>query len=500
MHEIFISYRRDDTKNWAGPLYRDLRAQFGADSVFMDTGPGRIPWGADWQKALAAALDRCDVLLALIGPVWARCERSDGRRRLHVADDWVRREIATALRRGVLVLPVVFEGGAPPRAADLPEELVALGFANCQCNLRPITSGPDWDDDVGRLVGELIRHPGLKALHERQTAPTGLRRLEALIAGNMAVRDAVVHSQDEISRTDREIGELKLLKDVHDALHTIEHECLVPLRTDTSDEMALQAQLNFAVPASIIRAAERTHGPAFPLLGVLAKRLDVADAKFAAAVDSAGDTLRHAVIDELETMTSRYPDQIQDLIATATTRLHLDALVELMATVRQALPDSAARDAELGPLLDAIAELNLLRGRLARLVLEHGWMQSLDMTLRYVCNGLEREHRGPSSGRLEEVAQEWQQIEWQRAQLVAPFSQELQDAKVENLAAPESRIRTALAGGDADAAMKLVRMYFHTVGTVFWALDASLKAFCADLDAKSKQLKTVLSQTETRHE
>ncbi|HJV95576.1 MAG TPA: toll/interleukin-1 receptor domain-containing protein [Albitalea sp.] len=501
MYEIFISYRRDDTKNWAGPLFRDLQANFGDDAVFMDTFPGRIPWGADWQKRLAAALDGCDVLLALIGPHWATCTRSDGRRRLDVDDDWVRREIATALRRGILVLPVVFEGAEPPGQVRLPQELVELGFATWQRNARPITSGPEWKDDIKELVDELVKRPVLKALHDLATATKGIHRLKELIADDRAVHDAVVHSQDAIRSADREIGELKLLKDVHDALHTVEHECLLPLKTDSSNELMFQAQLNFVAPASVARAAARTHGQAFPLLGVLAKRLDFAEAKFADAMSRSDDrAARLAVIEELETMTSRYPDQLQDQIGTTTKRLQLDDLVKLMTTVRKALPGNTARDAELAPLLDAIDELCRMRDRLTRLVREHGCLQSLDMTLRYVCDGLEHARPAPSSKKLEEIVQEWEAIEGQRLELQAPFSQELQDARVDILAMPESRIRAAIKAGDADGGIKLMRMYFQAVGTVFWALDASLKRFCADLDVKSKQMKTVLSQTEVRHE
>src|SRR5512139_3762566 len=46
MHEIFISYRRIDTEESGGHLYDNLRDSFGKDSVFMDTRPGSIAWGA----------------------------------------------------------------------------------------------------------------------------------------------------------------------------------------------------------------------------------------------------------------------------------------------------------------------------------------------------------------------------------------------------------------------------------------------------------------------
>jgi hypothetical protein len=106
MSGIFISYRRKDTLPWAGRLFDGLSRCFGKGQVFMDISGG-IPRGANFEKVLTEALAGCDALLALIGPEWLSCKRSDGRRRLEVPDDWVRNEIATGLRRGIPVVPVL---------------------------------------------------------------------------------------------------------------------------------------------------------------------------------------------------------------------------------------------------------------------------------------------------------------------------------------------------------------------------------------------------------
>src|SRR6516225_4100962 len=86
MREIFISYRRVDTEASGGHLHADLGRLFGSNSVFMDTRPGGIPWGANWEKWLKDALEGCEALIVLIGPHWATCERSPGLRRLDVPD------------------------------------------------------------------------------------------------------------------------------------------------------------------------------------------------------------------------------------------------------------------------------------------------------------------------------------------------------------------------------------------------------------------------------
>ena len=59
--------------------------------------------GADIVKRLESTVNSCDVLLALMGKRWAG-EDSAGRARIHDPQDWVRVEIAAAIRRGVRVI------------------------------------------------------------------------------------------------------------------------------------------------------------------------------------------------------------------------------------------------------------------------------------------------------------------------------------------------------------------------------------------------------------
>jgi hypothetical protein len=49
----------------------------GANNLFMDVDSLRP--GEDWVDAVEAAVVRCDVLLAIIGPTWAVAKDSEGR-------------------------------------------------------------------------------------------------------------------------------------------------------------------------------------------------------------------------------------------------------------------------------------------------------------------------------------------------------------------------------------------------------------------------------------
>lgn len=122
--KVFISYRRDDCAGHAGRLCEHLERAFGADHVFRDVED--IAVGDDFVATLHTQVDQCQVLLALIGPRWLTVADAQGRRRLDNAQDWVRREIARGLERGIRVVPVLLQGAKLPDPAELPDELAPL--------------------------------------------------------------------------------------------------------------------------------------------------------------------------------------------------------------------------------------------------------------------------------------------------------------------------------------------------------------------------------------
>jgi len=104
MPELFLSYRRADTAGYAGRLSTVLRKQFGEDQVFQDIET--IAPGSDFRAAIETAIGKSQVLLVLIGNTWlTECDKQ-GQRRLSDPADFVRLEIAIALRRGLKVAGV----------------------------------------------------------------------------------------------------------------------------------------------------------------------------------------------------------------------------------------------------------------------------------------------------------------------------------------------------------------------------------------------------------
>ncbi len=143
--QIFISYRREESRWSARILYDRLSARFDRKQIFMDIDA--IALGDDFVKAIEKTVGECDVLIAVIGAHWLTSTDEQNGRRLDNPEDFVRREIATALKRDIRVIPVLVDGALMPRSSELPDDLKPLVRRNA---LRVSDTG--FDDDCRRLV------------------------------------------------------------------------------------------------------------------------------------------------------------------------------------------------------------------------------------------------------------------------------------------------------------------------------------------------------------
>jgi hypothetical protein len=121
--KVFVNYRRDDARDMAARIRDRLAATFGDANVFMDVDD--LLAGQRFDKELEKALDQTDVFLAVIGPRWLEllAERQASGER-----DYVREEIAGALQRGIVVIPVLIERTPLTRAEALPEDIRDLAL------------------------------------------------------------------------------------------------------------------------------------------------------------------------------------------------------------------------------------------------------------------------------------------------------------------------------------------------------------------------------------
>src|SRR5262245_39828186 len=100
--KIFVNYRRDDERSTAARIRDRLAATFGDANIFLDVDD--LLAGQRFDTELEKALGQTDVFLAVIGPRWLQLldEREASGER-----DYVREEIAGALQRGIVIIPVL---------------------------------------------------------------------------------------------------------------------------------------------------------------------------------------------------------------------------------------------------------------------------------------------------------------------------------------------------------------------------------------------------------
>jgi len=127
MARIFICYRREDSKSFAESLFDRVIAGMAGAQVFWDTDT--LPPGALIRQSIENTIAQCGVLIALIGKKWLKPDGA-GRRRIDDENDYVRLEIAAALRQKKVVIPCLVEGARMPTADQLPAELQELLIRN----------------------------------------------------------------------------------------------------------------------------------------------------------------------------------------------------------------------------------------------------------------------------------------------------------------------------------------------------------------------------------
>jgi len=153
MAKIFVSYRRSDADAEAGRIADWLDRHFGEDEVFMDIDA--IAPGASFRRVIDEAIAEIDALVAVIGRSWVHVEDDDGRRRLDDPNDVLRLEVATALERGILVIPVCVQNAPVPKREQLPDDLQPLVERNALTLLNA-----NWKPGMDRLIEALDGRSG----------------------------------------------------------------------------------------------------------------------------------------------------------------------------------------------------------------------------------------------------------------------------------------------------------------------------------------------------
>ena len=131
-------------------------------------------------------------MIAVIGSDWLQVSDATGARRLDDPADFVRLEIATALERGIPVIPVLVRDAQMPREADLPGGLTDLAYRNAL-----EVSDARFRSDVERLI-EALEAPAQERLADsgfvepaRATGSTFVGRDREMGELNKALEEAL---------------------------------------------------------------------------------------------------------------------------------------------------------------------------------------------------------------------------------------------------------------------------------------------------------------------
>lgn len=192
---VFISYRRDDSRDWANLIADTLQRQFGRPAVFLDTDGIRV--GDQWNRKIEKALEYATVVMPVIGPKWLFLQNpDDGRRRLDSPNDWVRREIEYALTEEKELIPIVVSGAAVPSPNQLPDSIKELPAR------QALRVADKRDVDV---IVEHLERLGFKRIKAELDFPTPVDRSPELSESEIA--EALAHLPGwEVEQRDSQRG------------------------------------------------------------------------------------------------------------------------------------------------------------------------------------------------------------------------------------------------------------------------------------------------------
>jgi TIR domain len=195
--QIFISYRREESRWSARSLHDRLCRTFEPKQIFMDIDA--IALGEDFVEAIETTVAKCDVLIAVIGKNWLTTRDELGSRRLDNPEDWVRMEIGTALNRKIRLIPVLVDGALMPPSTELPEDLKLLARRNA---LR--ITDTSFDGDCQRLAATIKLVLEKAAAEEQERLATAQRQREEAETRERSGKDRLEEERCETERLEAE--------------------------------------------------------------------------------------------------------------------------------------------------------------------------------------------------------------------------------------------------------------------------------------------------------
>ena len=188
MSKIFISYRRDDSAGSAGRLYDHLEINLGKQIIFQDVDS--IPLGSNFEEIIEESIDKCDIVLAVIGRNYIKIVDDAGKRKIQNPNDFVNIELTLANKFNKKVIPILVDNALMPSEEDLPKNLSFLSKLNA-FSIRH----DKWRDDVINLADTLKLI--LTESEENRKLKNTINKTSALLRG-LAEQDIDTDTKDRI--------------------------------------------------------------------------------------------------------------------------------------------------------------------------------------------------------------------------------------------------------------------------------------------------------------
>ena len=145
-YDIFISYRREGGREIARTIKLALEAR-GYSNIFFDYNSLR---DGVFNEAIIAAIQNCkDFILVLSDGAMDRCSNEN---------DWVAREIRTAITSGCKIIPVKVNHGDWSWPADFPKDLSILG----SIQFTTLLTNEYFDSSIQYITERLTTEPSSK--------------------------------------------------------------------------------------------------------------------------------------------------------------------------------------------------------------------------------------------------------------------------------------------------------------------------------------------------
>jgi hypothetical protein len=148
--KIFISYRRDDSRDITERIYDALASAFGRDCLFKDLDY-KIPPGVDFPQYLHDVVKTSRLMLVIIGDNWFVHKGPGNSPRLYEPNDFVRLELEHAFQHDLKIIPILVAGASMPSSDSLPESLRPL----CTLQAIEVRRDPDFHSDMDRVIASI---------------------------------------------------------------------------------------------------------------------------------------------------------------------------------------------------------------------------------------------------------------------------------------------------------------------------------------------------------